>query len=231
MAVTRTQTLLQEIEIRTDKDLIPALFLRLSLTKEQILAEFQERNLATQFIGDPSLDDLQASAEFLGKKSERKAWLFGSIAALGGALSLTPEALGKLLQELRHSQRLAVVYGFDPQSPTGELLTWSTLGASFNVELPEQILLGLPVRSIGSLSTETGTQQSQIHLIWKLVLASIQDNMQKKSRLLPGLGIGPHGRSTKRQKQARHHCMRALYEEAWLERHGELPSAQEATEV
>lgn len=231
MALTRRQDLLYELEVRTNKDLLPALLRRVGLSKTAILRELEALQAVSGFTGGNELHQLEDSVRKLERRNERRSMLWGSLAALGGALSLTPEAFAQVAFELRRSQRLAVVFGFDPNSALGELLVWKSLAEAFQVRLPEQTRLGVELRSFAKITPSDEAASTQLSVTLDLILASVSASSRKPSRLLPLVGAAPHALEMRRLRRERHQRMTAHFREAWLERHGELLNAQEASEV
>ena len=231
MALTRRQDLLYELEVRTNKDLLPTILQRLGLSMATILADLNAVGALTAFSPDTALHQLDESVLLLERRREKRSMLWGSLAAFGGALSVTPEALAHVVEELRRSQRLGVVFGFDPHSPLGELLVWKSLALAFEVELPEQTSLGVEVRSFRQLRSSEATPDTQLSVILDLILASFNASTKKPSRILPILGAGSHAIESRRQRRERHRRMALHFREAWLERHGELVDAREVSEI
>ena len=231
MALTRRQDLLYELEVRTNKDLLPALLSRLGLTKATILQELDELGAVSGFTANTELHQLDESVRLLERRKEKRSMMWGSLAAMGGALSLTPEAFAQVAFELRRSQRLSVVFGFDPHSPLGELLVWKSLADAFEIELPEQTRLGIEIRSFSRPKTSAPAASTQAGVVLELILASHSASSRKTSRILPIVGAGPHALELRRQRRKRHQRMALHFREAWLERHGELLGAQEASEI
>ena len=231
MALTRRQELLYELEVRTNKDLLPAILNRLGLSKAAILEELQALGAPTGFETGTPLHELDKSVQLLERRNERRSMIWGSLAALGGAFTLTPEALAEVVFELRRSQRLSVVFGFDPKTPLGELLVWGSLAEAYRVKLPQQTRLGVDIRSFGQLTQTEPAASSQLGVTLELILASLAATRRKPSRVLPILGAGSHALELRRQRREKHQRMAAHFREAWLERHGELRGAREASEV
>jgi hypothetical protein len=230
MALSRFQDIRAEIETRFDKDLLPAITARLRIPTEEIRHEIGRRGLPIHGNEIP-LDTLDGSADALGRKTARKAMAVGAAGSVGGLVTMTPELAAGLIQHLRHAQRLAVVYGFDPQSELGNLLLWKALAVAYEVELPVQGLVGLHFRELGGLARETGEAHALTTLIRKLLLSSVKGLSRRPGRYVPGLGLGLSARASAKRSRSLHAAMKGVFREAWREAHASLGASTEVQEI
>jgi len=230
MAKSRLQELRTELETRFDKDLLPAIYDRLSVPTEEIREDVLGRGLLIHKDG-VSLDALDESADHLGRRTARKALAVGAAGSVGGLVTMTPELAAGLIQHLRHGQRLAVIYGFDPQEDRGQLILWQALAFAYDVELPEQGLVGLHFRELGGLARDTGEAHALTALIRKLLLSNLKGLSRRTGRYVPGLGLGLSARSSAKRSRALHAAMKTVFREAWSEAHGTLEASSEAEEI
>lgn len=90
----------------------------------------------------PSLEELDQTARWLIAQSSSHVSAFGGVAGLAGLVSVPPEAAATAVAGIRLGQRLAVVYGFDPETDRGRMALWRALAAGFQVDLPERGPMG-----------------------------------------------------------------------------------------
>ncbi len=96
----------------------------------------------------PPLRDLDRTATWVVDQSRFSGGTLGALAGLGGAASVPPEVLATLVHGLRMAQRLCVVYGFDPETDRGRMVSWQVLASGFEVELPRQGPVGVRVSEL-----------------------------------------------------------------------------------
>jgi len=230
MPVTRIQDLRSEFETRFDLDVLPKIYARLSVPTETIQAEIRKMK-GHFFEAGVGFEERNECANMLARQTARKAMLVGGVASAGGLLLLSPELAASLIQQLRHAQRLGVVYGFDPQSERGNLLLWQALAKAYGVDLPSQGLMGLHWRELPGLTKDTGEEHALSQLIRQLLLASLKGVSKRPAKYVPGMGIALSARTARRRSYALHEAMQAVYQEAWREQHASVGPSQEAREV
>lgn len=109
----------------------------------------------------PSLAEVEYTAMHLVKQSRVRVGAFGGVASLGGLVSVPPEAAATGVAGLRLAQRLAVVYGFDPETDRGEMAVLRALSAGFEVPLLERGPMGIRVRELPGLIVGQHTLDSR----------------------------------------------------------------------
>lgn len=160
-----------------------------------------------------------------------KASAMGGAAGFGGVATVPPEILGMLVAIVRMGQRLAIVYGFDPDTDRGQMALRSALSAGLGVELPEGGPLGLaasdlPRVLLGSVPTEPSVAMTQALVrqsAW-LVVGSV-------ARFVPGLAIGVGAYRSSRQIRRVGETMRASLAAAAGLMAGDTVEIVEAVEV
>lgn len=86
----------------------------------------------------PAMVDVDATATWVISQSKLNYATLGGIAAVGGWASVPPEALASAMGVVRLGQRLAVVYGFDPETDKGQMALWRALASGLEMELPSE---------------------------------------------------------------------------------------------
>ncbi|MCB9777928.1 MAG: EcsC family protein [Alphaproteobacteria bacterium] len=145
------QELIDALGDRLDDGLLPAVYQAASLETAAIRAELDRDGLHRwdpQTGRHPDRMLLDESASQLTRRASRLAAARGAAGSFGGLLSVPPEVAAALVQSLRLAQRLAVVYGFDPETDHGRILLARALAEGFEVELPAEGAVGLRIREL-----------------------------------------------------------------------------------
>ena len=124
----------------------------------------------------PSLAEVEITALHIVRQSRVRVGALVAWPRLRGALSVPPEVLATGIAALRLSQRLAVVYGFDPDTDRGEMAVFQALAAGFEVNLPERGTVGLRVSALPRLllaSVDTDTTSAGGALATSVVKQSV----------------------------------------------------------
>jgi len=208
------------LEERLDEDLLPALYAAVSLPTGEIRDDLDARGvswydpLATR---GPSLEELDQTADELIESSKRRAGVLGVVGALAGAIAVPPEVLTGLVHSLRLAQRLAVVYGFDPESERGRVLLWRALAAANGIDLPDQGSMDLKVRDLpeAMMSRTPKGGNAAIWVTRKLVRRQTYLLTRRITRLIPGLGTGLAARRAVKGQAAQGARMKAVFRRAW----------------
>ncbi|MCO4743829.1 MAG: hypothetical protein KC912_03510 [Proteobacteria bacterium] len=103
----------------------------------------------------PSLAEVEMTALHVVRQSRVRVGAFGGMVSLAGALSVPPEVLATGVAALRLAQRLAVVYGFDPDTDRGEMAVFQALAAGFEVRLPARGTVGVRVSDLPRVMLDT----------------------------------------------------------------------------
>jgi hypothetical protein len=205
---------------RIDADLLPALYAAASITTSDIRAEFEEQGISYLEPGAQgsvvSLSDLELAAIRVVRQTRSSATVVAAVSGLVGPLAVPPEVLASLVQILRLAQRLAVLFGFDPETDSGRIVMWRAIAAAFEVELPSQGQLGLKVRDLPALlkSQLPAAQAASAWLGRRILSRSITLVARRVSKLIPGLGAGISAWSALRRTEEAGDRMIAIYRRA-----------------
>jgi hypothetical protein len=221
--------ILSNLAERLDEDLLPSVYQACSLSTEQIGRELQRDGLRRYNLDTgtlPAAEELSAAAATLISRAVRTATLRGAIGGAGGAAAIPPEIAASMVQTLRLSQRLAVLYGFDLESDRGRLILSRALEAAFGLELPAQRALGVRVSDLPQVARQ---QVPDIQRTTAWVARTISWQLARRvggrlSRVLPGIGAGVGAWDAQRLIRRQGKKMCTVYERAW---DGDLLSAME----
>ena len=144
----------------------------------------------------PGFGELERTADWVVQQYSYGQATLSGVAAVGGIASVPPEVAATLLHAVRLAQRLAVVYGFDPDSDVGRMAMWQALAAAFEVELPPSGPMGLRVSELASLSGRAVSPEdiSAESVAGQLVRRAVRRTAlrigTRFSRWIPVLGAG-----------------------------------------
>ncbi|MFZ5480277.1 MAG: EcsC family protein [Myxococcota bacterium] len=183
---------------RLDEDLLPALYAAASVPTADVRSWLRENGIAHV---DPAAGTVATAAELdeaarrVVSQTRDRATVLGVASGLVGAVAVPPEVLASVVQTLRLAQRLAVLYGFDPETDAGKVVLWRAIAAAYEVELPQQGPVGLKVRELPDLvrAQLPATQQATAWLTRQVVVRTIASVAGRVTRLIPGLGAGLAG--------------------------------------
>lgn len=120
----------------------------------RVRSRLQAAGLA--FVGQEGLPpepwELDRAAQVVVGWSRANVGMVGGMTGLGGLLGLPPEAAALVVARLRLAQRLAVVYGFDPETDRGRVAVARALAAAWEIDLPPGGVEGLRVSEIARLA-------------------------------------------------------------------------------
>ena len=177
---------------RFDAELIPALYDRVSVPTAQIREELRALSLPFQDVEAGQIheqDDLVESARRLVRSGTWKSAGLGALSGALGPLAMPPELAASMAHHLRLAQRLAVVFGFDPETDAGKVAVARAMAAAYDVALPDSARLDLRVRSLPALfsgdRSDTGTWIAR-----QVVSRTAASITQRITRLVPGLSVG-----------------------------------------
>lgn len=183
---------------RVDAELLPALYERASLPTSAIRLELREAGIAhwdPEAGQSPDPGELEAAARAVTKDAVRSAVAVGVVSGFAGAIAVPPEVATQLVGSLRLAQRLAVIYGFDPEKDSGKVVMWRAIAAAYDVQLPTEARLGIRVRELPAVVSAqlpagraAGTWLAQFVLSQSAAVA-----IRRAARLVPGLGAGVGG--------------------------------------
>ena len=141
---------------RVDQKLLGQLVAAVSVDVEALRRRLREsgRPFCDPEAPRPNLREVDLTAQHVVRQSRVRLGLFGGMASLAGALSVPPEVAATGVAALRLAQRLAVVYGFDPDTDRGEMAVFRALAAGFEVELPERGTVGMRLSDVPRLARQ-----------------------------------------------------------------------------
>lgn len=208
---TALEMLLDELGHRLDDELLPRLYAAIGLSTAEVRAELAELGLPFHdpVTGrTPAAHELEEAARTLISRSSRTAAAGGAVSAFTGLIGVPPELAAALVQTLRLGQRLAVLYGVDPDTDRGRLILWRAVAAALELELPKQGALDLRVRALPSLirASLPDASRSLPELGRMLVSRAAVALGRRGLRVLPGMGaaLGAYdGRKRVRQQGER----------------------------
>lgn len=195
MASSPWSPLLEVLGERLDEDLLPAVYAAASVPTEDIRAWLRESGLTHVDLATglrPALAEIDDAAKTVVSSAKGRAATMGALGGLAGAVAIPPEILASLVQTLRLAQRLAVMYGLDPETDAGKLVLWRALAAAYEVELPTEGALGVKVRDLPTVmkSQLPATRQATAWLARQVVVRTVMGAATRVTRLIPGLGSG-----------------------------------------
>lgn len=135
---------------RLDEVALPAIYAAISVPTAGERARFERAGLA--YVGRPGGPpdpwQLDRAADTVIGWTRANTSLLGGVAGLAGLLSVPPEVAAWGVAILRMTQRIAVVYGIDPETERGRLVVARAVAAGFDVALPAQGIDGLKVSEL-----------------------------------------------------------------------------------
>lgn len=182
----------EELQVRLDEDLLPALYAAASLPTSEIRQQFWRQGVP--FVLDHALppeDLLAASERVVAAAATRGGWASGA-GALAGFAGIPPEAVASVVLTLRLAQRLGVVWGHDPETTAGQIMLWRCFAAAWGVELPEQGNLELRVRDLPAVLGRGAPNPTEA-AAWvgqRVTRAALVKATRGVTRLVPGLTAG-----------------------------------------
>ena len=185
--------LLHNLGVRVDEELLPRLYQSIGLRTADIRAELKAEYLAyhdPEAGQHPSQDELDAAAEEVIARAARTATVGGALAGFAGAAAIPPELGAALVQTLRLAQRLAVIYGHDPDTVRGQMVMVRAVAAAWELELPRQGMVDLRVRALPALVRQQlgGSQTTAADLTRTLVTRLAVSVGRRTLKVLPGMG-------------------------------------------
>lgn len=208
--------ILESLGERLDEDLLPALYAAASVPTAEIRAWLREAghaHLDADTGSFPAASDLDEAAVAVVRVTRDRATMLGLASGFVGPVAIPPEVLASMVQVLRLAQRLAVLYGFDPETDAGKVMLWRAIAAAYEVEMPMQGPVGLKVRELPELlrAQLPATRQATVWLARQVVVRTITSMASRITRYIPGLGAGLAGMGARRRTDAMGARMIAVY--------------------
>ncbi len=200
---------------RLDADLLPALYSAASVPTFQLREEFRAAGIAfvDEAAGEwPDDEALARSVVAVSKGAARTAAAVGAVGGAAGLLALAPEMAAQTVASLRLAQRLAVVYGFDPDTDHGKLVLARALAAAWEVQLPDSARVTTRISDLTGLARSDGSRQAMVGWAGRQVARqSVGMLVGRVVRMVPGLGAGVGGVVAWRRQQLHAQRMAAVY--------------------
>lgn len=190
---TTWELLARALGDRVDVSLLPTLYERVSLPTNLVREELRAAGVPFQDVEAGQIFEPPELAEAAQRVVRTSTWRSVGLGALGGALgplAVPPELLATLAHHLRLAQRLAVIYGFDPETDAGKLVVARALAAAYEVRLPTSARLELRVRDLPALVRGSGQSDVTGWLARQAVTRTAASLTRRVTRLVPGLGTG-----------------------------------------
>jgi len=211
---------IDELGERLDGGLLPALYRVASVPPGVVRAHLDAAGLAYTDAATgrlPSLTELDATAQRVVAEASRGAALRGAAAAFGGLTTLAPEALAALVQSLRLAQRLAVIYGHDPDTDRGRVLLTRALAQAWNIDLPADGSVSSRLRQLPDVvrSRLRGTPRQLSAIARVIARRAFLQAGKRVGRLIPGFGSTLGAASARRDLRRQGAAMADIYRRAW----------------
>lgn len=203
-----------------DEELLPAVVAAATLDPAEVRDALDADGLAWHDPArgrSPSLGELDATAQELLKRSVRRATVRGAVAGLAGIASIPPEAVAALVQLTRLAQRLAVVYGHDPDTDRGRVWLVRALAEAVEVDLPRQGRWDLRLSNLRAAFGRVD-QEGPDRAAWLARVLAVRaggGTGERLLRLVPGLGSGLSAASARRTIRRQGTRMIAVYRRSW----------------
>jgi hypothetical protein len=211
---------LQDLGSRVDEDLLPALLAAASLDTATVQADFDARGVARHDVASGATPDraqLDQAAHHVLRQSIRTATVRGAVAGLAGFAAIPPEAVAAMVQLLHLGQRLAIIYGHDPNADRGRIWLLRALAAAFDVELPRQGRWDLSLSHLRETTRGArATHASSTALVAQtFALRAATTVGARVTRWIPGLGAGLSAAAARRSTRRQGRLMIAVFQRSW----------------
>ncbi|MBN2797674.1 MAG: EcsC family protein [Deltaproteobacteria bacterium] len=134
-----------------DDQALVRIFASISVSPARELARWDRQRLPHAGQRGVSRGELDLHARRLIHDAARKAALAGAVGGLGGLAMVPQEVLAFLITLTRLAQRLALVYGLDPDSEAGHLAVLRALAAGLEIEAPERGIQAVKLSDLPAL--------------------------------------------------------------------------------
>lgn len=230
------QFVIDALADRLDTDLLPAIYAAASVPTPQIRSMFREAGvpfLDPETGLQPSVSELEEAAARIIREARNASTAVGAVSGVVGAVAVPPEVLASLVQILRMGQRLAVLFGFDPETDAGKLVLWRAIAGAFDISLPEKGELGLRISQLPDLirSQLPATQQASDWVVRQVATRAALTAAQRVIRVIPGLSMGFSAWTARRRMGKMGERMVEVYRRAMEAQPWELADEALAVEV
>lgn len=214
------QQVLRNLGYQLDKDVLPRLYQLAGLRTDAIRTELD--GLGVPYFDpatgrSPGAMELEAAAMVVAVRAVRAGTLTGGVAGFAGVFAVPPELVASLVQTLRLGQRLAVVYGHDPDTDKGKLLLWRAIAAAYEVDLPAEGPLEWRLQQLAvSMQTKATSMTSSTDWLARTLAVRVAVSLTSRvSRLVPGIGAGLGAWEGRRRLQEQATRMTPVLRRAW----------------
>jgi len=186
--------LLSDLIRTADERLLAGWYRAISVPAGRVRQRLRQRGLAyvdpSTGKGDPA--ELDRSARWTIDQARFGATALGGIAGIGGLVSVPPEVLAQLVGGIRLGQRLAVIYGFDPETDRGRMALFRALAAGYEVELPDGGPVGMRLSELPSIVAPVLLQPRTMSaaLVGEIVRKSAWTLAARLTRVIPVISAG-----------------------------------------
>lgn len=211
--MSTVRDLLGDVADQLDHSLLHRLYASVSAPTDRVRLTWRRAGWAFMEPGrqEPPLHELDRTADRVIAQACFGASAVGGLAGLGGLATVPPEVLASVVGLLRLAQRLALVYGFDPQTDRGQMAVWQALAAGLQLELPEGGAKSMRVRDLPRvmLSGAPPPNEAGLALAQGLFLGTLRLVGGRLSRMVPVLSSGAAAVSGRRRAKAAGQRMKA----------------------
>ena len=185
--------LLRELADHMDHRLPAGLYAAVSVRAEDERSRLRRRH---RVFVDPAAaervdprDLAHTAARVISEGAIAPAGIAG-IASLGGLATVPPEAVAQLVAIVRLAQRLAVVYGLDPETERGRLAVMHALAVALEIDAPGDGPLDARLSDLPKLVSLRNGGTTALALARSALRASAWAVVRRTSRFLPMIGPG-----------------------------------------
>ena len=194
-----------EAKTWADERLLSNAYAGISVNVRKFRTKLREANkpfLDPHVPDEPMLSEVDRTAAWVVEQVSVQTAIRSGLASLGGALSIPPEVVLTIATLVRLAQKLAIVYGFDPKTDSGQMVMWRALAAGLETELPESGPLGMRLRDLAKVVSVPSSEQVGAAVTRALVRKSAWMVLRRVTRFVPALALGSSTVGGRRKMQA-----------------------------
>lgn len=178
---------------RMDTRLPAGLYVAVSVPTDRFREDLRRRR--KPFV-DPDADvpagpEVDFTARWVIAQTGLTSASVAGLASTVGALSVPPEAVAQTLAVVRLAQRLAIVYGFDPETERGALVVWRAVAQALGLQLPEQGPADVRVKDLPALFLPRSVSSAGLYVARATLKTSLTFLAKRLGRLVPVPFITP----------------------------------------